>query len=115
MDVVERYLSAVAAQDWDTFAQCISADVVRVGPFGDVYEGRDAYMSFLRNLMPTLVNYRMDVERVVYADGKGVAIAELSETMDFDGRTVRTPESLLFDLDRDGRIRHIAIYVQRLT
>lgn len=112
MGVVERYLAAVAEHDWDVLAACVAEDVRRVGPFGDVYEGREAYVSFLRELMPTLVNYRMDVSRVVHADE--VVVAEVSERMDWEGKSLRTPESLVFDLDDEGRIRHISIYIQRV-
>ena len=113
MSVVRRYLDGVAGQDWDVVSECLAAGVRRVGPFGDVYEGRDDYLAFLRRIMPTLAGYRMDVERVLHLGDGTAAVAELSETVELDGRTVRTPESLVFDLDPDGRIRHIAIYIQQ--
>ena len=48
MGIVERYLTAVAGQDWETLAACVAPDVRRVGPFGDVYEGREEYVAYLR-------------------------------------------------------------------
>jgi ketosteroid isomerase-like protein len=114
VDAVRRYLDAVAGQDWGTVSDCLAADVRRVGPFGDVYEGHDRYLAFLRRTMPTLAGYRMDVERVLSLGDGRAAVAELSETVELDGRAVRTPESLVFDLDDEGRIRHIAIYIQQL-
>ena len=114
MSVVRRYLDGVAAQDWAAVFECLAPDVRRVGPFGDVYEGREEYLGFLRRIMPTLAGYRMDVERVLHTGGDTAAVAELSETVELDGRPVRTPESLVFDLDGEGRIRHIAIYIQQL-
>lgn len=112
MGVVERYLDAVATQDWEALASCVTDDVCRVGPFGDEYRGRGAYTAFLRQLMPTLADYRMDVDRVLNFGSS--AIAELSETIDMQGRPVRTPECLVFDLAPDGRVSRIAIYIQRL-
>ena len=113
MSLIRRYLDGVAGQDWDAVSECLTEDVRRVGPFGDVYEGRPAYLAFLRGVMPTLAGYRMDVERVLSVGDGSAAVAELSETVVFDGRPVRTPESLVFDLDPAGRIRHIAIYIQQ--
>lgn len=115
MSLIRRYLDGVAGQDWAVVSECLAADVRRVGPFGDVYEGREQYLAFLRRTMPTLAGYRMDVERVLHAADDTAAVAELSETVELDGRSVRTPESLVFDLDDDGRIRHIAIYIQQLA
>jgi ketosteroid isomerase-like protein len=79
MSVVRRYLTAVATQDWVAFSDCLTEDVRRIGPFGDVYEGRDVYLQFLRRLMPTLAGYHMDVGRIVsMVDGR-VVVAELCE------------------------------------
>ena len=92
-------------------AACLAPDVVRIGPFGDTYSPRDAYVAFLAELMPQLPNYSMQVSRVTYGDG--MAVAELSETMDVDGSPLLTPEALVFDLDDEGLIARIAIYIQR--
>ena len=109
--VVERYLRAVVAHDWEDLAGCLTEDVVRVGPFGDTYRPRRAYVEFLAALMPTLAGYDMKVHRVIYAES--VAVAQLSETVEIDGAAVVTPEALLFDLDDSGRIARVEIYIQR--
>ena len=109
--VVERYLEAVSAQDWDAVRGCLAEDVVRVGPFLDLYTPRGPYLEFLAGLMRSLAGYAMRVERVLYA-GK-VAVAQLSETVELNGRPVETPEALVFDLDDSGRIARIEIYIQR--
>ena len=110
--VVERYLDAVAAHDWDALAACLCEDVVRVGPFGDTYTPRAPYIEFLAGLMPTLAGYSMKVDRVLYAGP--VALAQLSETVEVNGELVETPEALVFELDGEGRIARIAIYIQRV-
>lgn len=112
--VVERYLAAVAAQDWDAFQECLTEDVVRIGPFGDRYQGKDVYTAFLRRLMPSLVGYRMEVHRIFPAGDGTTVVAELSESIEIDGKAVVTPECLVFGLGGDGRIRTVAIYVQTL-
>jgi ketosteroid isomerase-like protein len=114
-DVVERYLAAIATHDWDTMAGCVADDVVRVGPYGDTYRGRAAYVDFISALMPTLPGYHMEVARVVYGAGPegGFAAAELTETVELGGAAHRTAESLLFDLNASGLIRHVAIYLRQ--
>jgi len=39
---------------------------------------------------------------------------ELTEIVEIAGSPLETPEALVFDLDDDDRIAHIAIYIQRL-
>ena len=97
----------MVAHDWGAMAACVTDDIERTGPFCDVYRGKDAYVAFISELMPSLGGYAMKVDRVVYADH--VAVAELTESVD----GTDTPESLVFDLANDGRIRRISIYIQR--
>jgi ketosteroid isomerase-like protein len=113
VDVVERFLSCMTRHDWHGLGACVTDDVVRVGPYGDTYRGRDDYVAFVSGLLPTLAGYEMKVNRVVYsADGR-VGTAELSETVEVDGRVVVTPEALVFDVDDSRRIVHLAVYIQR--
>jgi predicted ester cyclase len=110
---VEDYLDAVATQDWERMSARIRDDVVRVGPFGDVYIGREDYVKFLSDLMPTLPGYAMDISRVTAVDEGRRVVAELSETVEMDGQPLVTPEVLLFDLDDDGLIARIEIFTRR--
>jgi hypothetical protein len=110
--IIERFLDAMAAHDWAAMGDCVSKDVERTGPFGDVYRGRDEYVEFISGLLPTLAGYRMDVDRVTYTPDGRLAFAELSETVELGGVPTRTPEALVFELDSDGLIERIAIYIQ---
>ena len=110
-DIVERYLDAIASHDWDMVDETIADDIVRVGPYGDRYAGRDDYVAFLADLMPTLPGYEMEITRVTYA-GDRIAFAELAETVDVDGAPLRTPECLTFELADDGRIRRVEVFTQ---
>lgn len=110
--IIERFLDAMVTHQWAAMGECVSKNVERTGPFRDVYSGRDKYVEFLSGLMPTLAGYRMDVDRVTYTpDGKR-AFAELSETVEMDGVPTRTPEALVFELNDDGLIERIDIYIQ---
>jgi ketosteroid isomerase-like protein len=110
--IVEDYLSAVTTHDWDSMRACLRQDVVRNGPFRDEFRGRDGYVAFLEELMPSLPGYSMDVARVTYTDDARLAFAELAETVTVDGSPLRTEESLIFELDREGLIARIDIYIK---
>ncbi len=110
--VVRRYLDRMVAHDWEAMADCLAAEVVRVGPFGDTYAPRDPYVAFLSELMPALPGYSMRIDRVLSIGA--TVVVELTETVDIGGSPLETPEALLFDLNGDGKIAHIAIYIQRL-
>ncbi len=87
--IVERYLDAIVSHDWDVVSECVADDVVRVGPYGDRYEGRDEYMAFIADTMPKLKGYVMELHRVTYVN-RGLAFAELTETVEFDGKPMLT-------------------------
>ena len=111
--LVRTYLDAIAAHDWDGLRASIAADVVRTGPYGDVYSGRDAYVDFLSGLMPTLQGYAMDVAAVTpVGDGRRV-FAELTETVEMSGEVIVTPEVLVFELGDDGLIDRVEIFTRR--
>ena len=110
--VVDRYLEAIIAHDWDAFAACLSDDgFERVGPWGDTYRGKAEYVAFIADLMPKLSGYEMRVDRVTYSPDERVATVELTETIEVDGRPHRTPEALVFDLDGE-HIRRIQVFIQ---
>jgi ketosteroid isomerase-like protein len=112
--VVERYLEAIIGHDWETLAACLADDgFVRVGPWGDEYADKAEYVAFIADLMPKLPGYEMRVDRVTYSADQRLAVVELSETVEVDGRPHRTPEALVFDLDGD-RIRRIQVFIQTL-
>jgi ketosteroid isomerase-like protein len=116
--VVERYLDAIISHDWDALAACLSDDgFVRVGPWGDEYPGKLQYVAFIADLMPRLPGYEMRIDRVTYSGDGRIAVVELSETVEVDGKPQRTPEALVFDLDGDrenGRIGRIQVFIQTL-
>jgi ketosteroid isomerase-like protein len=112
VQTVRLYLNAMVARDWDTLTECLAPDVERLGPYGDDYQGVDAYVPFLRGTIEALEGYVMRVDRVV-AVGSDVVVAELSETVTMNGSRLETPEALVFDLDADGRIARVAIFLRK--
>ena len=109
--IVERYLDAIVSHDWVVVGECVADDVVRVGPYGDRFAGRDHYLPYISDTMPKLKGYSMDLHRVTYAND-GLAFAELSETVDLDGKATITSEVLVFTLDSDRRISRVGIFIQ---
>ena len=99
--------------DWAGLAACMTDDVVRVGPFGDTYTPKGPYVVFLEQLMPSLEGYSMEVERITEAGS--VVVAELTETLEMGGTVHVTPEALVFDLDPDGLIQRVNIFIKRLS
>ena len=110
VNTVTRFLDRMAHGDWDAMAACVAPDVVRIGPYRDVVRGRDAYRTFLAEVISALEGYRMDVSRI-WSDGD-CAAAELAEEMDIDGQRRRTDEAVTFDFDDDGLISRVAVYLQ---
>ena len=107
----ERYLRALAAQDWAAVETCLSPDVVRLGPFGDDIEGDQSYLAFLQRTMPALAGYRLDVDTVTEVGG-GRVFVELRETVELDGVPLLTHECLVFDVV-DDRVARVAIYCRQ--
>src|SRR5262249_12742756 len=109
-DIVRRYLFALGAHDWAELASTLAPDVHRIGPYNDVYDGRDAYTAFLAQTLATLEGYQLDVARVL-ASGSTVAV-ELAETVDAEGGRLRTDEVVVFDVGGAG-IEKVAVYLQQ--
>jgi hypothetical protein len=112
-DTVERYLSCMAAHDWDGLAATISDEgLTRDGPFCDRIEGKQRYVDFLSGLIPALRDYELKVQRVSHVSNQ-VSYVELSETFDVDGVLTEYPECILFERGNDGLISHVSVFVKR--
>jgi ketosteroid isomerase-like protein len=110
--IAVRYLQALSRHDWDEVTSCLARDVVRRGPFGDDFEGVTTYVSFLQSTMPSLPGYRMDIDKVTALVDQRIMI-ELRETIEVDGRPLVTHECLVFDVDPDGLIEEICVYIRQ--
>jgi hypothetical protein len=111
LSVVERYLAALGAQDWEALAATLEPDVERTGPYNDVYTSREPYVAYLADVFRTLGGYELAIVRRLVA-GDAV-IVELSETVDTPAGRRRTDEVVVFDVSAAGRIRRIGVYIRR--
>jgi limonene-1,2-epoxide hydrolase len=109
-DIVRAYLFALAAHDWPALAATLAPGVHRIGPYGDVFDGRDAYAGFLATTLAALSGYELDVHRTI-VNGSTVAV-ELAETVDDVGGRLRTEEVVVFDVV-NGLIERVAVYLQQ--
>lgn len=113
MDTVERYLTCMAAHDWDGLAATIADEgLTRDGPFCDLVEGKQRYVDFLRGLIPSLKGYRLKVQRVSHVSDR-MSYVELSETFEVDGVLTEYPECILFKRGQDGLISHVSVFVKQ--
>ena len=112
MDVVERYFAAMTAHDWDALRACLADDFSRDGPYPEhAWRDPDEYVAFVRGLLPGLRNHGVSVTRV--STRGDVAYAELTETVELDGRQSTVRIANVFELAADGRIRHVEVFVRR--
>jgi limonene-1,2-epoxide hydrolase len=112
LSVVEEYLSAFAARDWTRFAAVLADENLhRVGPFMDVIESKDDYVDFLSNLMPTLINYEVRVDRVSDMGSKRFLV-ELSEIFDVNGVRTEYPQADIFEVDAAGKVCGVSIFMK---
>jgi limonene-1,2-epoxide hydrolase len=108
---VEEYLAALATQDWPRLAAALTSDVERIGPYGDVYRGREAYVAFLAATVGALRGYALRVERRLVAADAVVVL--LSEAVDTPAGRRTTAEAVVFDLGPCGRIARVGVYLRK--
>ena len=112
-DTVERYLACMAAHDWDGLAATIADEgLTRDGPFCDRVEGKHRYVAFLREILPSLEGYQLEVRRVSRVSDR-VSYVELSETFEVDGVLTEYPECILFECDDDRLICHVSVFMKQ--
>jgi hypothetical protein len=108
-DVVRRYLEGLRDHDWAIVHATLAPDVERIGPYRDVYIGRDKYSRFLEETIEALAGYELVVDRIVPVGS--TVLVELAETVDDDGARLRTQEAVVFDVSA-GLIARVAVYLQ---
>lgn len=110
---VRRFVDRLSAQDWAGFAGTLAEDVERIGPYGDLVRGRQAYVEFLAAVVSRHPNYAVRERRVTAAADGSRAFAEITEVLTLYGVVTEYPEVLAFDLDGAGRISRVGVYMIR--
>lgn len=111
---VERYLTCLAVHDWDGLAATIAHDdLVRDGPYCDVVEGKQPYLKFLRGVFASLQGYQLDVQRISHISDQ-LCYVELTESFDIDGVPTAYPECLVFELNSDGLINRVSVFIKHV-
>jgi hypothetical protein len=111
--VVERYLTCLAAHDWDGLAATIAeTGLIREGPFCDVVEGKQHYVAYLRKVLTTLKGHRLEVQRVSHVNAR-LSFVELTEAFEIDGALAAWPECLMFEQNDDGLISHVSVFFKQ--
>jgi limonene-1,2-epoxide hydrolase len=112
-DVVESYLAAMAAHDWDGLAATIADEgLTREGPYCDRIEGKQRYVDFLRGIITSLDGYQLRVQRISHVSDR-VSFVELTETFGVDGVPTTYPECILFERNDSGFISHVSVYIKQ--
>lgn len=111
--VVEGYLRFLTAHDWDGLATTLADEgLTREGPFCDLVEGKEAYLSFLRGVFASLGGHKLNVQRISHVSGR-LSYVELTETFEIKGVPTDYPECLLFEQNDAGLIRHVSVFFKQ--
>jgi hypothetical protein len=103
----------MAAHDWDGLSETIADEgLTRDGPYCDRIEGKEPYVTFLRNIISSLKNYELKVQRVSEVSDR-VSFVELTETFEVDGVLAEYPECILFERNDDGLICHVSVFMKQ--
>jgi hypothetical protein len=115
MGAVEDYISYYGAHKWQELRTVFDAkDFKRIGPYLDVFTDVDEYVDFLEGVVPTMgSDYELRIERIVYTPGEKVAFGQLIEHLELDGVMTDIPETIIFDLNEDGLIRRMSLYLKQ--
>ncbi|GBE63896.1 hypothetical protein MFM001_03580 [Mycobacterium sp. MFM001] len=113
MSTVERYLTCLAAHDWDGLAATISDESLhREGPFCDVVEGKQPYVAYLRDVVAPLKGHRLAVTRISQVSDRA-SYVELIEGFEVDDARVEYPECIRFEQGDDGLINHVSVFIKQ--
>ena len=115
MGAVEDYIAYYGTHQWEQLKGVFDVgDFKRVGPYLDVFTDVTAYVDFLEQVVPTMgAEYELRVERIIYAAGGNVVVAQLIEHLELDGEMTDIPETIVFDLNDEGLIRRMSLYLKQ--
>jgi ketosteroid isomerase-like protein len=110
---IDRYFAAMDRHDWAELRGCLSESFSRVGPYDEhAWGDPDAYVTFLRDLLPTLKGQKVEITEVI-EEGQMVQV-NITETIEVEGSPHAARLAGTFRLDSEDRIERIEVFVRRL-
>jgi hypothetical protein len=114
--VIEQIFDRLGAGDWSGYGALLSADSVRIGPWGDRSTGREHLVEMVAMLTPASSGNdspapRWDVHRIAYTPDGRSGFARVTAHPG-RGPLSHFEETLLFEIDEEGRVARIEIFWQ---
>ena len=109
--VVEQLFERLAAGDWAGYGALLSADVERIGPWGDRMRGRDRYVEMMAGPGDGTT---WKVHRIAYAPDGRSGFARVTAHL-VPGRAApyeHFEETLVFELDDAGLVCRVEVFWQ---
>jgi limonene-1,2-epoxide hydrolase len=112
--VVRSFLGCAPERDWQLAASLLDPAVTREGADGSVIAGRQAYLEFLRDVLPADASYRSEVVALAAtADGGRVLVELREELVPAGGEALRASEVMVFVLTPERRIGSISVFAKQ--
>lgn len=82
------------------------------GPFCDVVEGKQRYVTYLREVIAPLQDHRLAITRISRS-ADHVSYVELTESFLLDGDRAEYPECIVFEQGDDGLINYVSVFIKQ--
>ncbi len=113
-ETIQRYFDAMHRHDWTELRACLSEGFSRVGPYQDhAWADPDSYLAFLQDLLPTIRDQHVEITETI-EEGASVQV-NATETIEVDGAPHSVRVGATFEMEPDGRIGHIEVFVRQMT
>lgn len=110
--MVAEYLDAMTRHDWPALRACLTDDFERVGPFPEhVFPEPDGYVAFLADLLPTIADHTVTIDRALTADG--LCYVEVTERLTTPDGPLVSRVCMAVELSPDGRLRRVEAFLRR--
>jgi hypothetical protein len=114
MGAIEDYINYYGTHRWQQLRTVFDhSDFKRTG-YNDLFTDADEYVDFLEQVAPTMgADHELQIGRIVYAPGEKVAFGQFIEHLELKGVMTDIPETIIFDLNDEGLIRRMSLYVEQ--
>ena len=109
---VTEYLDAMMRHDWPALRACLTDDFTRVGPYpAHVFPDPVGYVAFLADLLPTIADHTVTVDRALATDD--LCYVEVTERLTTADGPLVSRVCMAVDLAPDGRLRRVEAFLRR--